>query len=315
MRVTRKTYSLRAWSLSLALIFLTAALPGTVLARGRGGGHPGHPGGGHPAPPRGGGHHYSHPRSNWYWGAGWGPYWGSGWGWGWGPFWGTTVVYGGPTIDTRRFAVVDTDISPEAAEIYLNGKYIGTADDFDGYPGYLYLRPGTYGLEFRHPAYEPLKLSLKARRGEKYDFDQELKLLPGQGKLSYFDPPDRGTPLGRVFGPDVAGSQTGTEGEEPEQFKEESSTSEPPPPRMDVRAAVPEKSRLRFRVLPEDAVIYLDDRYAGEGRELMESPALRVKPGLHRVTAMRPGYRSKTVEIDAKPGEITDVSVELEKGD
>ena len=43
---------------------------------------------------------------------------------------------------TGRYAVVKTDVSPEEAQVFLDGKYIGTADDFDGMPDYLYLGAG-----------------------------------------------------------------------------------------------------------------------------------------------------------------------------
>ena len=43
------------------------------------------------------------------------------------------------------------------------------------------------------------------------------------------------------------------------------------------------------------------------------SRGLRVKPGKHVVTVVRPGYGTKTVDVESKPGAAIDVVVELEK--
>ena len=92
------------------------------------------------------------------WRSGWG--WRGGWGWGWwgwpyyGPYYGPVYRHYGP-YDSRPpvWAAIDADVSPEEARVYLDGKYIGIADDFDGYPDYLYLRRGHYRLEFKLDGY------------------------------------------------------------------------------------------------------------------------------------------------------------------
>src|SRR6266508_2421884 len=117
----------------LALILLLPATP--ALAQGHGGG--GRGGGG-----RGGSH-----GGSWHGGRHGGfhggfrgggvyvsPYWGWGWGWGWAPYYYGAYYYGprygyggyGPATD---WAVVDTDVSPEETRVYLDGRYIGVADD------------------------------------------------------------------------------------------------------------------------------------------------------------------------------------------
>lgn len=34
---------------------------------------------------------------------------------------------------------LDFDVSPERAEIYVDGRFVGIADDYDGFPEYLWL--------------------------------------------------------------------------------------------------------------------------------------------------------------------------------
>lgn len=244
------------------------------------------------------------------------------------------------------YARVDTDVSPEAAEVYLDGTYIGSADDFDGFPDHLYLEPGKYRLEFRHPSYETVVKEIEVRRGEMARLNDQMKLLPGVKKLAAIDPEDRGMPFGRVFGkPGAKGAETGDDRTgrfdvkggpgvgidgEPAEIDfddpdEDLTPTTPPAPPAEAEAwrsveprtgelAPAEQGRLRFDVEPDDAAVYLDDRYVGTAEELGElSRGLRVKPGRHTVTVVRPGYGTKTVDVESKAGAAVDVVVELEK--
>jgi len=74
-----------------------------------------------------------------------------------------------------RYAVVDTDVEPEEAQLYLDGRFIGTADDFDGHPDFLYLEPGFYRLECRHRRFASRTIELVAEAGYRYDIDFEMK--------------------------------------------------------------------------------------------------------------------------------------------
>jgi hypothetical protein len=107
---------------------------------------------------------------------------GGGWGWGWGGWgWGYPAYYPaygypgygygyGPAV----FARVKTDVDPEEARLYLDGRLIGTADDFDGYPDFLYLRRGHYRLEFRLDGYEPKTIEVDAEPGVTLRFDNKV---------------------------------------------------------------------------------------------------------------------------------------------
>src|SRR5713226_3320554 len=117
-----------------------------------------------------------------------------GWGWGWGWVWGwgypgygygyePAYAYGPPV-----WARVKTDVSPEEARLYLDGKLIGTADDFDGWPDYLYLRRGHYRLEFRLTGYEALTIEVDARPGATIKVDNHMKKIPGAPRGSYDEP-------------------------------------------------------------------------------------------------------------------------------
>jgi hypothetical protein len=244
----------------------------------------------------------------------------------------------------NQYARVDTDVSPEGAEVYLDGTLIGQADDFDGFPDYLYLETGKYRLEFRHPSYETVVKEIDVRAGQAIAVNDEMKLLPGKKKLEVVDPEDHGTPLGRVFGkPETQGGQTeggrtgrfdvqggpdtGIDGEpiDLDDLDEGVPLPASSAPRADAeawRAAEPKngdlapaaQGRLRFEIEPDDAAVYVDDRYVGTAEELAGlSRGLRVQPGRHTVTVVRPGYETKTVDVESKPGAAIDVVIELER--
>jgi hypothetical protein len=305
-----------------------------------GGAHP--PGGGyHPGYGHGYGHGYGYPH-NYYHGAYWGGYgfypwyvstwwwWGSpywGWGWNWWPPYGYDYgVTANALYGAARFAAVKTDVNPEESEVWLDGQYVGTADDFDGYPDYLYLKPGKYHLEFKVVGYEPASVDVEVARGEITKIDQSLKRLPGTSKFQEF-PASRGMPYGRYFGP--GGKPVGDEDAPrvggkynvvPYGAAAGDDDFDLPPPKADrmppsaAPATKPGRARLRFSVVPEDAAIYVDDQYIGAGEDLNNSPrGMITDPGPHTVVVTRPGYKTKTVTVEAKAGQPVDVVVDLEK--
>ena len=80
------------------------------------------------------------------------------------------------------------------------------------------------------------------------------------------------------------------------------------PPARGARAG----SALVFDVSPEDAVVYVDDEYEGTAADLnaLEN-GLRVPPGEHVVTVLRPGFHDSIVTVETRAGKSTDVDVEL----
>ncbi|MEO6325852.1 MAG: PEGA domain-containing protein [Thermoanaerobaculia bacterium] len=303
-----------------------------------------------------------------YWNWGYAPLWASyGWYWGW-PYdsfdrpYNRVYVNGGygAQVNHGRYAVVDTDVNPDEAELWLDGKFIGSADDFDGHPDFLYLKPGKYHLEFKLRGHEGYTVDVEAHRGQTIQIDKKLARAPGVGRLDSFAEPRKGTPFGRVFGSggtQVTGNEgwrsrhsdrrkieedsvrveaegdddtmdgedaemeSGTDGMsganghkvERREVIEERHTDER---RMEKPRARAESSRTRFRwnVKPEDAAIYLDDRYLGTGEDLGDARrAFVTEPGKHTVTVMRPGFKTKSIEIEARAGAAVDVAIDLEK--
>ncbi len=267
-------------------------------------------------------------RGGGYYPGGYDPYgylWGWGWwGWGWGSFgyypgypWG-----GGPYYYPERvradLGALDLDVRPEKAQVYLDGHLIGVADDFDGWPRYLWLEKGTYDLVFYYDGFKTIARQYSIYPGVVIDVEDSM--VPGQSTR-----PE-----------DLAATSTERRDERLERREErgEGTTSSEPDWRarmerergeMEAPPATPSKAerpydarqkpaRLVLSVVPPDAAIYLDGRFLGTGDDILRAQGtITVDPGDHELEVVRPGYASKTTSFSAEAGEEVDLKVELEK--
>jgi hypothetical protein len=274
----------------------------------------------------------------WYWGWGYGPYWYDPYWYGYGPSYRGYGRYG--YAPSGSWAVVDTDISPESARVYLDGQYIGTADDFDGYPDYLYLRRGSYRLEFRLEGYQSREISVDARPGVKIDLDEKLPKIPGASRYGSYENPEPRGGVRRFWAKrrDVSVEVTDDDEiyggdryrERPRERYDENAEDRGPDrdeveadrdregrrPREEWRgrgAAEQGDTRLVLNVRPADATIYLDDRFVGTASELASDAGVAVAPGRHVLFVSRPGYRDRRLEVTVTRGEIEKVEITLER--
>src|SRR5262245_62835627 len=92
------------------------------------------------------------------------------------------------------------------------------------------------------------------------------------------------------------------------------SPSTPEPGIVSPAPAPSARGRIIFRIQPDDAAVYLDDRFAGTGEELSTlGRGLQVPAGSHRVFVSRPGFQSDAVMVDVVPGGSERVEVNLQK--
>ena len=249
----------------------------------------------------------------WGWGGGWGP-WGWGWGGPWGPWgYGSTAVYAPPPGAPAQpnLTAVDTDVSPEQARVILDGMLIGVADDFDGSPDYLYLKPGHYTLEFQLGGYQTQRLEIDAKPGNYIPINLKLERVQGQRATPWYERPE-GLPVGRVFGPKGGVQEAPAPAAPDPALRPELREPARPAagaPRLAAGAA------LELRITPANAAVYIDGTMVGTGAELGRlERGLAVAPGKHRVDVVAPGKASKSLEVEAKEGERLQVVVELDGG-
>jgi len=70
---------------------------------------------------------------------------------------------------------VRLQVQPRFAEVYVDGYYAGTVDDFDGTFQSLRLESGPYHLEIVAPGYDTLEVDLRVAAGQKITYRGELR--------------------------------------------------------------------------------------------------------------------------------------------
>lgn len=247
-------------------------------------------------------------------------YWGPGWGW-WGPSWysGPQYGYGGyprvyPNAAYGNLGALDTDISPERAEVWVDGKQVGVADNFDGYPNFLWLEKGTYDVVFYLPGHKTLARQYTIYPGLVIDVEDRME------KGEAIHPTALGPRTHERRDARIRAEREQREAverrqaEEPAVAWEEQRYEEPEAPAaLDARA---DPGRLLLRVTPDDASIYLDGRFVGTGRELSSlRNGLLVDPGEHQIEVVRPGHQPESRRIDIESGRETAADFDLEPAD
>jgi hypothetical protein len=173
-------------------------------------------------------------------------------------------------------------VRPRTAEVYVDGRYQGTAGGFDGFPTYLWLAPGSYRLELVQDGYQNLEREIEVTPGQVLDF--KLQLEPGEAQR-----PAVGEGYARPEGGDRVYERA--------------------------REARPDPGHLLFDVRPADASVYLDGRFIGTGEEVSSaSSPLMVRPGDHVLQVVHPDYETEERSISVGAGEETEVEITLRGG-
>jgi hypothetical protein len=176
----------------------------------------------------------------------------------------------------------------------VDGRFVGLAKDFDGYPGFLWLEDGSYEISLVRDGYVTFTDRIAIRPGNVIDL--RLRLQSG---LS--------TPA-RVSPAPAAEPQPETQ----EQVTTVQEQASPSAIRQDVRA---DPGHLELVVRPLDAAVYLDGRLLGSAQELVDLHAgLIVDPGAHSLEMVRPGYEDQRLDFEIESGQTVSLQVTLEPG-
>lgn len=218
----------------------------------------------------------------------------------WGGGWGSTAIYPMPGA---THGALDLDVSPESAQVYVDGELVGVADDFDGFPDFLWLERGTYDVVIFSPGYQTLARQYSIYAGLVVDVEDSM--VPGQETMPQDLVTKKTERREERLRRDRENEQDlrATEGQ---RFRGEAQAA---PDRLDARG---EPGRLVLHVVPEDASVYLDGRFLGTGREMSRlRSGLIVDPGEHHLEVVRPGRQAENETFSAHAGEEVRLDIEL----
>ena len=175
-------------------------------------------------------------------------------------------------------------VSPRSTEVFVDGYYAGTVDDFDGIFQRLRLESGEYEVTLYLPGYRTVtqRLLLQA--------DRTLRVKHVMEPLGPTDPPEpRPVATGRaaqeLAAVGVSDSGAG----------------------LDVSFGA-----IAIRVQPADAVVLVDgERWDGPADD--EALVLQIAPGPHRIEVRRDGYRGYAAQIDVRAGQTAPINVSLSR--
>jgi len=206
-----------------------------------------------------------------------------------------------------NLAIVSTEIRPKDARVHLDNRFVGRARYLDGSPGYLYLEPGVYLLEIHLGGYRSVLIELNATAGCRFDLKHRMERMSGSAKEKKGDPPGKGEPFHRVFGPVPKAGETASNARGPDaglrRDLESGGDGAAPPSRG---------GSLRLRVSPGSARVSADGEFVATGFELqrMEN-ALAMPVGRHRIDVSAPGYSDDSRNVDIEQGETVEIVIEL----
>ncbi len=78
------------------------------------------------------------------------------------------------------WGAIDVNVKPGKAEVWVDGRYVGTARDFDGHPTYLWLEQGSHRITIYRGGFTTYDEDVEISPGEVIKL--KLKLKPGESE-------------------------------------------------------------------------------------------------------------------------------------
>jgi hypothetical protein len=252
--------------------------------------------------------------------------------------------------DRNDMGALDLDVSPGRTHVFVNGEDLGIVDKYDGWPGYLWLPRGTYDVAFYLDGYKTIARQITIYPGSVIDIDDHMEQgqsvrpedlasktherrddrlryererrqqLEQQGYNNDDDWRDRAhrdrsadrDDDRNMDRNDMDRNDTDRDNTDRNQGRTGGRRYDRDRNQGDNGS---QHGSLRLMVDPEDASIYLDGRFIGTGGDVSTMRGgLRVTPGHHQISVVRPGRRAEERNFDVKAGEDVKVDVRLEGG-
>lgn len=224
-------------------------------------------------------------------------------------------------------------VTPRQTEVYVDGYFAGTVDDFDGNFQRLNLEPGEHEVQLYLPGHRIAVQRMYLQPGKTTKIKMAMEPLgPGEPeplKPSAQDPaitpsrPRSSAPQDPAITPSrpryseqqdpaITPSRPSAGNGQPPRRPSPSTAPRddvPPPPRESVSEGY---GSVALRVQPGPAIVTIDgERW--EGPQGNERFVVELPVGRHVIDVQKDGYRQYTTEVTVRPGETSAVNVALSK--
>lgn len=166
-------------------------------------------------------------------------------------------------------------VTPDDADVLLNGRFIGAAYEYAASGLALRLASRENDLAFRKKGYREKVIDLRAYSSSRITLKFELV-------------------------PETSSAPAGPAAEEAGDEQAYEAKSEPLKPQPEEAAApAPERflTQVALTVTPEEAAVYIDGRFWGLAPAADKTIFLRLPPGKYAFAVFKPGYAALTREI------------------
>jgi hypothetical protein len=212
------------------------------------------------------------------------------WGWPGYGFWGyPPYPYYWPQRYDRTGAA-RLEVSPKAAQVFVDGYFVGEVDDFDGTFQRLRVEAGEHELSFYLDGYRTETQKVLFRREGTLNLALALQPLP-PGETSERPAPDPNAPPGQ----------------EPPAGAREMRRPDMPPPGANRNT---DFGTLSILVQPSDAEILVDGQ-RWDGSDPGARLEIQLADGSHRVEVRKEGYRPYTANLRIRRGETQTLNISL----
>lgn len=186
-------------------------------------------------------------------------------------------------------------VTPDDADVLLNGRFIGAAYEYADPRVALRLASRANELVFRREGFREQAIDLRDYPSRRITLRVELAPEAGAAPPAGAGPATPPTPADR------------------DQAYE--AQSEPLPPLPAERPAAAERFlvEVALTVAPEEAAVYIDGRFWGVAPAAGQFMALRLPPGKYAFAAFKPGYAPGAREVVIPKQERYELKIALEK--
>lgn len=189
----------------------------------------------------------------------------------------------GAAYDTT--ASLRLQVSPRETEVYVDGYYAGTVDDFDGMFQRLHLQRGEHDVTLYLAGHKTVHQKIFLGDDGTFRVRHTMELL-GAGETDEPRPVAAPRPQQQRGGPPRPG------------------------PRASAVRGDASFGAIAIRIQPADAEVLIDgERW--EGPQTDHSLVVQVAPGTHRIEVRKDGYRSYTAEVNVAAAQTSPINISL----